>query len=131
MLTHIIGLGSNILEENKVKSYLGFAIKSGKILFGYDNLFTYCKRHKNIVPFRDSLADSLRVSYSKKPNLVLISSTLIGKIRDKVIDFCRMEDVEYVDLDIELEKIIDKPCKVVSILDRNLSDAILKELKMD
>ena len=27
------------MKESKLASYIGFAIKSGKVIFGYDNLF--------------------------------------------------------------------------------------------
>ena len=53
------------MSENKIKSYLGFAIRSGKVVFGYDNLFVT----------------------KKQPLLVLISSSQNEKMTDKVFKY--------------------------------------------
>ena len=51
------------MNQNKLKSYFGFAIKSGKVIFGYDNLF----------------------KSKKAPLLVVISPDLAEKMAKKVI----------------------------------------------
>jgi len=100
-----------MLNINKISTYLGFAIKSGKILFGYDNLLTN----------------------KKFPTLVLTCSTLNDKMNTKVNDFCNKNNIQIISLiDIELSSLIKRDnCKVVGILDENLSKAILNEFKME
>lgn len=97
------------MDENKIKSYLGFAIKSGKVVFGYDNLFIT----------------------KKMPLLTLISATQGEKMRDKVIAFCLEKKIKCIVLPFALEDILGRNCKVISILDSSLSSAIYNELKME
>ena len=95
----------------KIESYLGFAIRSGKIIFGYDNLF----------------------QSKKTPKLVLICSTQNEKVTNKVFKFCVNNDIECIKLvDLILADLIKRDnCKVVGIIDENLANVIRSELKMD
>ena len=100
-----------MLNISKIKTYLGFAIKSGKIIFGYDNLLIA----KN------------------NPYLVLSCSTLNEKMNTKVNTFCNNRKIKCVNLlEVKLSDLIQRDnCKVVGIKDENLSNAILNEFKME
>ena len=98
------------MNIKKISAYLGFAIKSGKIIFGYDNLFT-SKKH---------------------PLLVLISADLADKMRIKVIDYCNNMNIVYRELDLTISEIISRDnCKVVAVLDQGLTDAIMNEMEIE
>lgn len=97
------------MDENKIKSYLGFAIRSRKAIFGYDNLFTT----------------------KKMPLLTLISSTQGDKMKEKVIAFCLDKKIRCIRLPFALEDVLGRNCKVISILDSSLANAIYNELKME
>ena len=95
--------------ENKIKAYIGFAIKSGKIVFGYDNL----------------------IVAKKNPELVLICQSQNDKVTNKVINFCELRKIPCVKLNFVLGDLIGRNCKVIGIMDKNLSVATKKELKME
>ena len=93
----------------KIKTYLGFAIKSGKIIFGYDKLF----------------------EGKKTPSLVLICSSLNDKNTDKVKSFCENYNIKYIKLsNLLLSDIVSRNSKVVGICDLNLSQVICCELDL-
>ena len=97
------------MNINKVKTYLGFAIKSNKILFGYDNIITYKKNQK----------------------LILVSSSVNEKVSTKINSFAERKNISIINLtDITVEELIGREnSKIISVLDENLSDAIIKELE--
>lgn len=97
------------MNINKVKTYLGFAIKSKKILFGYDNIITYKKNQK----------------------LILVSSSVNEKVSTKINSFAERNNISIINLtDITVEELIGREnSKIISVLDENLSDAIIKELE--
>ena len=99
------------MRIDKVKSYLGFSIRSGKVIFGSDKLFE-----------------------SKKiPALVVICSTQNEKVSSKVIRFCNNNKVKVVKLEnIVLAELIARDnCKVIGILDNSLAKAIINEFQME
>jgi len=96
--------------KDKLKAYLGFAIKSGKILFGYDKLFE-----------------------SKKiPSLVLICSTLNEKNTNKIKLFCEERNIKCIKLNnIILGELLSRDnCKVIGICDLNFTKVICHELEL-
>ncbi len=99
------------MRIDKVKSYLGFAIRSGKVIFGVDKL----------------------LESKKKPILVLICSTQNDKVTSKVIRFASSNNITYFKLkDLVLGDIIGREnCKVIGILDLNLALAIKNEFQME
>ncbi len=105
----MIKSGSSILNENKIKTYLGFAIRSGKVVFGYDNLMVT----------------------RKNPLLVLISQSQGDKVADKVMKYCMEGKIRCIRLPFNLEDLLDRNCKVIAVLDKSLSDAIYNELKVE
>lgn len=99
------------MRIDKVKAYLGFAIKSGKVIFGVDKL----------------------LESKKYPQLVLICSTQNEKVTNKVIRYSLTKNIACIKLDnIILGDIIGRDnCKVIGILDLNLADAIKNEFQME
>lgn len=98
------------MEINKIKSYLMFSIRSGKIIFGVDKLFV-CK---------------------KKPLLIIICSTQNEKVTRKVVNFANDNNIKVIKLqNLVLRELIGRDnCKVVGLLDYSLSHAIIKEYQM-
>ena len=95
--------------KDRLKAYLGFAIKSGKIIFGYDKLF----------------------ESKKNPILVLICSTLNEKNTNKVKLYCERNNIDYIKLNDILGELVSRDnCKVCSICDNNFASIICKELEM-
>ena len=100
------------MRKDKVKAYLGFAVKSGKIIFGVDKL----------------------LESSKKPHLILICSTQNDKVSGKVLRYGDNNNVTCIKLDdgLVLGDIIGRDnCKVIGILDLNLAIAIKNEFQME
>lgn len=99
------------MRIDKVKSYLGFSIKSGKVIFGSDKLFVA----------------------KKLPSLVLICSTQNEKVASKVIRFCKNNNIKVIQMtDIVLADLIARDnCKVIGILDNSLAKAIINEFQME
>ena len=99
------------MRENKVKSYLGFAIRSGAVVFGSDNLF----------------------ASKKMVILVLICSTQNDKVTNKVIKFCEDKKIKYIKLEnIILGDLCSRDnCKVLGVTDNSLANAIMNEFQME
>lgn len=97
------------MENNKLKAYLSFSIRSGKIIFGFDNL----------------------VKSKRMPIIVIICSQQNDKVTNKIIKFCNDNNLKYYKLqNLILGELISRPnCKVVGILDTSLAEAITKELE--
>ena len=98
------------MRIEKIKSYLGFAIRSGKVLFGSDKLF----------------------ESKKLPKFVMICSTQNEKVTGKVLRFCKSNNICAIKLDelVLSELIVRDNCKVISILDTSLADVLIKEFEM-
>lgn len=97
------------MKENKLISYIGFAIKSGKIIFGYDNLF---KAKKN-------------------PVIIIFCKTLSEKMKNKLELFAESKKIKLISLEnFILSDIIKRDnCKVVGICDENLAKVISAEIE--
>lgn len=95
---------------SKLATYIGFAIKSGKVIFGYDKLF----------------------EARKIPNVVLICSTLNEKNTNKIMEFCNNHTIKYYKLkELVLGEILKRDnCKVIGIIDKNLSNVISNEMDL-
>lgn len=95
--------------KDKLKAYLGFAIKSGKIVFGYDKLF----------------------ESKKNPILVLICSTLNEKNTNKVNLYCEQKNIKCIKLNEVLGDLVSRDnCKVIAICDNNFANIICNELDL-
>lgn len=89
------------MQENKLKSYIGFAIKSNKIIWGFDNILL-----KN------------------KDGLIIVSSTINEKNHNKIQNFALNHKIQIIMVE-NLEKIVDRNCKVLQITDKSLINGIL------
>lgn len=99
------------MRIDKIKSYLGFSIRSGKVIFGSDKLF----------------------EGKKTPKVVLICSLQNEKVTNKVLRFCEQNNIKSIKLDgMTLAELIGRDnCKVIGVLDKSLGDAIIKEFQME
>jgi hypothetical protein len=92
--------------ESKIATYLGFAIKSNKIIYGYDSL----------------------KEYNKKLYLIIVCNTA----NDKYVEFakskktqtnCDVYKVERGTLDVLMHRV---NCKIIGIKSKDLATAIIK-----
>lgn len=89
----------------KTKSYIGFAINAGKIVYGADNILL-----------------------KRKPGVVLYDITLAENSRTKLTNFLDGRQIPYfsTDLTIYLNK---QNCKAIAITEKHLAEAIIKQFK--
>ncbi|MBQ7352062.1 MAG: ribosomal L7Ae/L30e/S12e/Gadd45 family protein [Clostridia bacterium] len=100
------------MKIDKIKTYLGFSIKSGKVIFGVDKL----------------------LETKKVPKLVVICSSQNEKVVNKVIRFCDSNEVKYIILPSEIllgDLIGRNNCKILGICDISLATAITNEFQME
>ena len=91
--------------NSKLEALLGFAVKSGKIVFGFDNL---CETRKNV-------------------KMVIYSPTTNDKVKQKLVLLCEHKGWTLIESMENLETLIHRDnCKVVGLLDREMSKAIQK-----
>ena len=89
--------------NNKIEALLGFAVKSGKIVYGFDNL---CETRKNV-------------------KLVLCSPTTNNKVKEKLKLLCDHKKWVLAESIDNLEELIHRQnCKVVGLIDKDMSSAI-------
>ena len=91
---------------SKIQSYIGFAIRSRNIVFGYDNL----------------------VKSKSKYLLVLYDDTLSVKVQEKLVMLAQSHNWEIIKLPYTIESIISRNCKAIGITDTNLSNAIKQNI---
>lgn len=90
----------------RIKTFLGFAIKSGKALFGVDMI----------------------TSSRRAPYIVLIDKNLSQNSKAKLNIYLEKNGVRFYT--IKMQDIYpDKNCKAVGIMDKNLANAIELEVK--
>lgn len=90
--------------NNKIKSYTGFAIKAGKVVYGVDNIL------KN------------------SPKFVIFDKNLGQAGKRKLLNFLETRQIDYYQTDIN-EIIQKENCKAIGIQERNLINAIKKVIK--
>ena len=98
------------INTRKIKTYIGFAIKSRKIKFGVDDIIKL--KNAELIIVSDSLAES----GVKKIN---------GFAEEKNIDLINLKE------EIFLEVVPNYNIKVTAIVDKNLADAIKKNLTIN
>lgn len=97
-------LRRKILQREKIKSYLGFAIKGRKILFGLDNI----------------------EGYRKEIYLIIIGNNLTEKNENKMMRLASRLNCALIKLDENFGDLIDRPtCKLCALTDLNLSKGIV------
>ena len=94
------------MNTAKVKSFIGFAIKAGKALFGVDLILT--SRHA--------------------PRIVLIDNSLSDNSKNKLNGYLNKNSIRSYTVDMEA-LYSGKNCKAVGVMDKNLAQAIELELK--
>lgn len=99
------------LREQKILSYMGFAAKANKIVYGKQGLRNYIR------------------SFQKK-KVILIPSDTGSRVKLDVIKHCQIFDVPYIELNSSksiLAKALGKQnISVVGITDENIIEGILK-----
>lgn len=92
--------------RNKIKSYVGFAIKAAKVVYGLDNIL---KQRLNI-------------------KLIIFDDTLGESSKKKLMKFIGINGIKYFQTD--MSNVVDKQnCKVIAIKDINLAQAIMNVIK--
>lgn len=86
-----------------IESYLGFAIKSGKIIYGIDSI----------------------LASKKKKYALILSKTATENLRKKAVLHSERFNIPLVEVDSLEELIYKQNCKLVAVLDPNLAKAIL------
>lgn len=92
--------------NSKVQSYIGFAIKKGSVVFGCDNI----------------------EKYRKKIYLLLNTKTLSANSLTTLQSVASKRSVALLQID-DYDLLLKRNCKALAICDKQLSDAIVKELK--
>ncbi len=91
------------MDINKIKSYIGFAIKSGQIIYGLDNIEVY----------------------RKKIHLILVSNTISDNSLEKIQKLANQRNLDILCLDDSIENITKrKNCKILAITNFELAKAI-------
>jgi hypothetical protein len=93
------------LNSDKIKSYIGFAVKKGSVVYGLDSLELYRKK-VHIVLYSPLLAENS-----------------LKKLKAEVVRFkceCHLFDT--------LSDTLRKNCKVLGITDKSLADAVKNNL---
>ena len=92
------------MQINKIRSYVGFAIRSGKALFGVDNI----------------------VGARRDPFLVLYDDRLKENSTKKLLRRC--ENFKVIRLALQ-EILPGRNCLAIGICDKNLAQAIINEVE--
>ena len=95
------------MKQNKLASYLGFSIKSGEVVFGFDNL----------------------LETRKKIKLVIYCHTINSKIEEKLYKLCEYKKWNLVKIENEtLSNLINRDnCKVMGLINNNLAKAVMTQ----
>ena len=89
----------------KTDSYIGFAVRSGRIVFGIDNVERYRKRMYALV----------------------ICPTASDTLRESARRFAERKAIPLVTVDRPLEDIVFKSnCKLVALTDANMAKAVIE-----
>lgn len=97
------------MKISKIKSYIGFATKMNKVVFGVDNI-KKCKSKQYVILFDDSLSDN--------------------SVR-QITNFSDLKNIRLIKLDYSLAEAFKRErVKVISILDESLAKAILTEVEV-
>jgi ribosomal protein L7Ae-like RNA K-turn-binding protein len=104
----------NSLRERKILSYIGFAVKANKIVYGKQGLRNYIR------------------SFHKK-KVILIPKDTGSRVKLDVIKHCQIFDVPYLELNCTkstLAKALGKQnISVIGITDENIIEGILETVQ--
>lgn len=94
----------------KIKAYVGFAIRKGSVIFGFDNIK---KRPAGI-------------------SLVMICSSVSQKTFKEAEFFCRKNKIALIQSGVPLGELASRQgVKVIGLTDKNLSQAVLRSTDKD
>ena len=93
-------------RNEKIAAYIGFSVKSGKILYGYESV----------------------ISSAKKVRLILCDGALSENSRKKVLRYAEEKNIKRYDIDGLSEYFGGKPIKCVGLVEEHLASATEKEL---
>lgn len=94
------------MQISRIRSYVGFAIKSGKAQFGLDNI-TAAKR---------------------KALVILFDSSFSERSAAKLSAYAERNGIDIFSADMEAI-LPQRNCKAIGIIDENLANAVKSELK--
>lgn len=94
------------MATSRLKSFVGFAVKAGKAIYGVDNITTGRKR----------------------PYLILYSAALSERSAKNLTEYADKYGIETATTDME-EILPNRNCKALGISDKNLAEAVKSELK--
>ena len=89
----------------KVAAYIGFSIKAGKLIYGYENVIA-----------------------SKKSRLILCDASISENSMKKVRRFAEEVGIKVMVIDNLAEYFGGKPIKCIGLVEENLASATEKEL---
>lgn len=95
------------MSQDKLKSYLGFSIKSGEVVFGFDTL----------------------LETKKKVKCVIYCNTVNPKIENKLISLCEYKNWALLKTQTQtLSTLVSRDnCKVMGLINKNLIKAIMEQ----
>lgn len=100
-------MGISCVMDDKVRSYIGFAVKASKVVYGIDNIL---QSPKSIL-------------------LVLYDSSLSSNAVSKAKLLCDTRNIQCIQLQDPIQDLVYKyNCKVIGIKDSSLSRAIVDNL---
>ena len=94
------------MNPEKIKTYIGFAVRSGKIIFGTDNL----------------------LGQRKVPKIILTDPGLGDNSREKLMRYAERKGIFIAVAKIG-EYLPGRNCKALGMTEPNLAEAVKKELK--
>lgn len=94
------------MNTARVKTFLGFAIKASKALFGVDLILTS----------------------RRNPYIVLVDSSLSANSMSKLNNHLTKNDIRFYTVNMQ-DIYPDKNCKAVGVMEKNLASAIESEVK--
>ncbi len=96
--------------NSKIKSYVGFAINKGAVIFGLDNILVS----------------------KKKLKLVLLCKTASEKSKKEIKHYCAKKEIQLIESAIPVEELVSKKgVKIIALTDENLVKAILQNSDKD
>ncbi len=95
------------MQTNKIKTYVGFAIKSNSVVFGFDAL----------------------LETKKKVSCVLYSADINPKVEVKLHDLCQYKNWALIKLEnTTISEVTNRDnCKVIGIINKDLVKGILEQ----
>ncbi len=95
------------MQKDKIESLVGFAVKAGKIVYGADGI---SRAKKNLY-------------------LTLVCNSISQKSLKYVLRECKRRKLAVIKTEKPLEDVVyKKNCKVITVSDKQMSEAILKEV---